>query len=228
VAQLAVSSDGQRVLFDHGEELRILDRNDGASVGWLRGRRQGRFQGLALFSPSNRLLLAGASNGRLQLWRVPATPEQITQLRQGYAHGFRRNSLLALGGLTPAGPFPAWAGLATDGGALPQLWALHGQEVRQFLTPGTGAVTCGAFAPDESVVFTGGADRTVRVWAVPPTGQWDRAREAMITFVGSQVERGTDQVRIRAEMDNPDDPAARLRPGTYADLRLYPETAPAK
>ena len=73
VAQLGVSPEGRRVLLDLGEEMRILDRDSGKWLGSLHSRRQGRFQGLAEFSPSGRLVLTASSNQRLQLWRVPPT-----------------------------------------------------------------------------------------------------------------------------------------------------------
>jgi WD40 repeat protein/biotin carboxyl carrier protein len=232
VGSPGVSSDGNRVLFDRGEELRVLDRDGWTALGSLHGRRQGWFQGFALFSPTDRLILAASSNGRLQLWKVPAPPAEMEFFRRGYARGFRRDSLAVLGllgsGLAPSGQVHTAAVLGGADGALPRLWSLDGYEVRHFLTPGSATATCGAFAPDESVVFTGSSDGTVRVWAVPPAGQWREPLEATISFVASQVERGTDGVRVRAEMDNPVDPARRLRPGTYADLRVYPETAPAR
>ncbi|MCC6417800.1 MAG: efflux RND transporter periplasmic adaptor subunit [Gemmataceae bacterium] len=209
VPHLGVSPDGRCVLFDHGEELRLLDRRDGGQLGALRARRQGRFHGFALFAPSGRLILTASNSGRLQLWTVPAGPEQMAFFRQGYVHGFGRDSLLPLGGL----------------GVLPRLWALDGREVRHFLSPTPAPVTCGAFAPDGSAAFTAGTDRVIRVWAVPPAEQWEEPFEAVVTYVGSQVERGTDLVRVRAELDNPIAPARRLRPGAYAHLRVYPETA---
>jgi WD40 repeat protein len=236
-AQVGVSPDGGRLLFDHGEELRILDRKDGGWLGSLRGTRQGRFQGFAAFAPGGRMVLTAASNGRLQLWSVPAAPEAVRGLRHGYRHGFGRDALLALGGLLPSpGALPA-AGLAPallrqgSGGKadtrpiLPQLWRLDGHEVRHFINPTPTAVLCGTFSADGSAVFTGGADRVVRVWAVPALPAEDRPLEAEVTYVGSQVERGTDMVRVRAELHNASDPARRLRPGTFTQLRLYPETA---
>jgi WD40 repeat protein/biotin carboxyl carrier protein len=223
VAHLGVSPDGRRLLFDHGEELRLLDRDDGSGRGTLRGTRQGQFQGLALFSPTGSLVLTGANNGRLQLWRAPAAPEQAALLRGAYRHGFDRGSLAALGAL--AGPL-ALTGPAARDGRLPRLWPLHGQEIRYFAVPNASA-TCAAFAPDESVVFTAGTDRVIHVWPVPPAGRRDLPLEAAVTFVGSQVERGTDGVRVRAELVNPADPDRRLRPGMFASLRLYPETAGA-
>jgi WD40 repeat protein len=240
VTQLGLSPDGQRVLVDLGEELRILDRDQGTCLGSLRNRKQGRFQGFAQFSPTGQMLLTAASNARLQLWRAPATPEESQFFRHGYTHGFHRSSLLALNVFAaesgPAG-FSSLL-LATSrmplvpklqlGNEVPQLWHFPGQEVRHFVIPGGSMVNCGAFAPDESVFFTGGTDKSVRVWAVPPVQVWNQPLEARITYVGSQVERGTDMVRIRAEMENSQDPDRRLRSGLYAVMRLFPETAEMK
>lgn len=226
--QLGVSPNGKTLLFDHGEELRLLDRDQGHALGVLRGRRQGRFQAFALFSPSGRLVLSPANNGRLHLWKTPPSPQQTAQLRTAYLHGFHPGSLLAI---NSPGPLPVGAALAAlnseaaaEVGA-PGLWGLHGFEVRHYQPPNTSSLTCAAFAPDEQVFFTAGADKVIRVWAVPAVRQWNQMLEARLTYVGSQVERGTDLVRIRAEMDNPLDPAERLRPGTYVALRLFPETA---
>jgi WD40 repeat protein len=231
VGHPGVSPDGRCVLFDHGEELRLLGMGDWSARGTLHSGRQGQFQGVAVFAPSGKLVLAGASNGRLQLWRLPAEPEAIAFFRQGYAHGLDRSSLaglgLALAGneLAPALLTPL-AGPGLEGRlALPRLWALDGTVVRHFLTP-NAAVTCAVFAPDGTVAFSGGTDKVISVWPVPPEAQWSQPLEAEITFVASQVERGTDMVRLRAEVVNPTDPARRLRPGTFASLRLYPEAVP--
>jgi WD40 repeat protein/biotin carboxyl carrier protein len=220
VAHLGISPDGRHVLFDHGEELRLLAREDGACAGSLPCRGQGRFQGLALFGPTGRLILAGGSNGRLQLFKVPEISSSSSTAR------FAPGSVALLA--TPATPLVLSVGLMaslaenrtdTEPAAL---WNRDGHAVCQFHAPGTTPVTCGAFAPDGRVVFTGGTDRAVRVWPVPPARQWSRPLQATVTFVGSQVERGTDRVRVRAEVENPEDPARRLRPGTSAELWLYP------
>jgi WD40 repeat protein len=219
VAQLGVSPEGRRLLFDLGEELRILDRDSGTCLGSLHSRRQGRFQGLAEFSPSGRLVLSASSNQRLQLWRVPPTQEQTQFFRQGYANGFHRGSLLAFGS------DPLALACASAHGKSPLLWDLRGCEIRHFVIPSASVVHAGVFAPDESVFFTGGSDKIVRVWAAPTPSQSQLPYEACITYVGNQIERGTDMVRIRAELDNPQDPGRRLRAGMFASLRIFPETA---
>jgi WD40 repeat protein/biotin carboxyl carrier protein len=226
VTRLGLSPDGQRILVDLGEELRILERDSGNCVGTLRNRKQGRFQAFAEFSPSGRMLLTAASNSRLQLWRAPATPDQSHFFRNGYTYGFHRSSLLALNALGAESALAGFSSLmlAISETPAPRLWHLLGQEVRHFVIPSGAVVHCGAFAPDESVFFTGGSDKSVRVWAVPPDQQWNQPLEARITYVGSQVERGTDMVRIRAEMENLQDPDRRLRSGLYAVMRLFPET----
>lgn len=220
VTQLGISPDGNELLFDHGEELRILDSKDFANRGTIWSRRQGRFHGLAQYSPTGRLILASANNGRLQLWKVPASPATIAFFRHGYAHGLDRATLLNL--------VPSPAGLASPGNAAtPRLWSLHGFEVRHYLAPGVSVTQSAAFAPDERVFFSVGSDKLIRAWAIPAPEHWQQPLEAQITFVGSQLERGTYMVRIRAEMDNPQEPSRRLRSGTQAILRLYPETKPS-
>jgi len=245
VAQPGVSADGHRVLFEHGEELRILDRNDGSSLGLLRGQRQGRFQGLALFSPSGRLVLTGASNGRLQLWKAPADLEAARFFRTGSARGFGPHSLFALAALGQS-VAPGHAVVArvsvpplTDAGSagparqpaadlVPRLWDLGGQEIRHYLPPGAAASSCAAFAPDETVFFSAGSDKVIRAWQAPSADEVKGVLEAEIVYVGNQVERGTDMVRVRAELHNPSGHERRLKPGTFVNLRLYPETTTDK
>jgi hypothetical protein len=169
---LGVSPDGRRLLFDHGEELRILDRQSGDCVGSLRGTRQGRFHGFAAFAPSGKAVLTAANTGRVQLWSVPAEPRQARFFRHAYVEGFGRNSLGSLqaigGAQTPTGLVPGWLPVALPGprqpappratapSPVPQMWVVDGYEVRYFLSQNPAAVTCGAFAPDEAVIFTGG------------------------------------------------------------------------
>jgi WD40 repeat protein len=115
---------------------------------------------------------------------------------------------------------PEAGGLTT----VPQLWALNGFEIRHLATPDATAVTCGAFSPDGAFVFTAGNDKVIRVWEAPRAAERQQPLEALVTFVGTQVESGTGLVRIRAELDNPADRGRRLRPGARVNLTLYPES----
>ena len=175
VTNLGISPDGRHVLLDMGEELRVLDRERGTRVGSLQNQKQGRFQAFAHFSPSGRLVLTASSNSRLQLWRAPATAEEAQFCRCGYAAGFHRGTLLALsaiGSESHLGRLTA----ASSSSAAPKLWQLSGPEVRHFVVPGGTNVNCGAFAPDESVILTGGSDKAVRVWSVPSASIWSQPR----------------------------------------------------
>jgi WD40 repeat protein len=237
VAQPGLSPEGNRVLFDHGEELRLLRKGDWATLGTLQSQKQGTFQNLALFSPGGRLLLTGASSGRLQLWKAPPAPEEAALWREASGEGFHRGALAGLGACLSGGslsdPFnlargalafepEESAGGAPGASPPPRLWPLDAYEVCYFLTP-NATMLCGAFSPDGRTVFTAGSDRLIYAWPVPPASRWQSCLEARVTFIGSQVERGTDMVRVRAELPNPAEAARRLRPGTYANLRLYPE-----
>jgi WD40 repeat protein/multidrug efflux pump subunit AcrA (membrane-fusion protein) len=218
VAHLGVSADGHRLLFDHGDELRILDRANWSCVGSLQSRKQGQYQGMALFSPSGTMILTASNNGRLQLWKVPAPPAAHAFFRSSYAQGFHRGSLAALLPNAPASCF------ALAESELPRLWSLEAHEVRQFSAPAAKNL-CGVFNPDESVFFTGGPEKVIHVYQVPQPDERGLVLEGWVTYVGSAVERGTDMVRVRAELDNPLAPELRLSPGTFANLRIYPEAA---
>ena len=100
--------------------------------------------------------------------------------------------------------------------------------MRHLELPPASEVVCGAFAPDESVLFTAGKDKVIRVWRTPPVEELQSPLEAKIAYLASQVTvaSGTGQVQIRAELDNPTDPNRRLDPGTRVNLTIYPETAP--
>ena len=180
--RLGLSPDGSTQLFDHGDEIRLLDRRDGAVTGVVQNWKNVRFQGFATFSPTGALLLSCTSDGLLQLWRTPAAGQPGAD-------------------------------------ALADLAARGGWEVRNYRVPKAADVKCGAFSPDEKTFFTGGTDRGVRAWAVPPRDEW-QPREAVLTYVGGEVEQGTELVRVQAETDNAR--GQRLRPGTFVTLKAPP------
>ncbi len=262
VAQLGVSADGQRALFEVDQELRILDLNEGNTLGFFHNPQQGHFSALALFSPSGKSVLTVSAGGRLQLLAVPATPEQRQFFREGYEKGFRANAPVVFGAfsnvIAPAGllALPAQVGLSnhrpkpapadrettafdvvrmiwTDDPEesrheLPQLWPLYGYELLHLGTPDASAVTCGAFSADEKFLFTAGADKVIRIWRTPEDQDQTRPLEAVVTYVADKVDSITGLVQIRAELQNPQDPARRLKPGDRVNLTVYPEAVAEK
>ena len=61
------------MLYDQGKTLQILSVETGRTLGELKNPINApAFESLALFSPDASLMLtAGATEGRLQLWRTP-------------------------------------------------------------------------------------------------------------------------------------------------------------
>jgi WD40 repeat protein len=85
VAQLGVSPDGTRVLYDLGRELEVLSLEGRSIEGVVRNSGSApNFTTMALFSPDGRTILTnGVRAGQLQLWRAPSGAEwQAGQLRQ--------------------------------------------------------------------------------------------------------------------------------------------------
>ena len=86
VSQLGVSPDGRTALFDQGRSLRLLSLPGGTTEGVLfNPTPTANFSTFALFSPDARLIVtAGATEGRLQLWRspTPATGGRGYEVRQ--------------------------------------------------------------------------------------------------------------------------------------------------
>ena len=193
VSRLGVSLDGSCLLSDHGDELRILCRDGGTVLGTLQNSKHVRFEEFACFSPTQRLILAASADGRLQLSKTPLEPKDVA----AHLQALTVNPLTA--------PLPN----------------LGGFEVRHYQLPKAAHARCGVFAPDESVFFTAGSDRTIRAWSIPPAADWE-PREAVLTYVGSELEPGTDLVRIQAELPNPANPSRWWRPGTTVRLKIIP------
>ncbi|MCS7016528.1 MAG: HlyD family efflux transporter periplasmic adaptor subunit [Gemmatales bacterium] len=116
VAQLGISRDGRRALFENGEELRVLDLTDGQSLAVISSRRSGHFRAIAIFSPDGRQVLTTTAGGRLHLWNVPPTLEESAWLRLAYHKGFRYHTPLVSG---------AWAASLTPQGLLTVPFSFH-------------------------------------------------------------------------------------------------------
>jgi WD40 repeat protein len=84
VDQLGVSPDGERVLLDQGNELRVLALSGTPPEGTLRNTSATNpFSTLALFAPDGKTILTNSSGaGRLQLWRAPTFKTRASELRQ--------------------------------------------------------------------------------------------------------------------------------------------------
>jgi WD40 repeat protein/biotin carboxyl carrier protein len=87
VAEPGVSADGRSLLFDHGNELRIVSLESHQLEGGIQASDAAvNFTTMALFAPDGATVLTNASDGRLQLWRRPAAEgdalKRALELRQ--------------------------------------------------------------------------------------------------------------------------------------------------
>jgi WD40 repeat protein len=84
VAQLGVSPDGERVMFDEGRELRVHSLDGTLIEGAIQnGPGAVNFSNFALFAPDGKTVLTnGSAPGRLQLWRAPSRKARAAEMRQ--------------------------------------------------------------------------------------------------------------------------------------------------
>lgn len=105
-----------------------------------------------------------------------------------------------------------------------QLWraptaATRPYVLRQLTARERSPATCASFAPDGSFLVTGTKGRQVLVWSLPSVKEIEEQTIAEVTLVEQAVDSSASQVRIRAEVANPD---YRLLPGTAVTLTVYP------
>ena len=113
------------------------------------------------FTPDGARLLAGASDGSIQSWRVA----DGAQLRALEAHDFGVTAL----DVAADGRFAASASIDET----VQLWELASGAPASTLYGHEGPVLAVALSPDGELVASGGLDGTVRVWH---RGDGDRLR----------------------------------------------------
>jgi WD40 repeat protein len=105
-----------------------------------------------------------------------------------------------------------------------QLWRTpnevnrRGIEIRHLVPEKISSVTCAAFAPEEPFLVTGTKDNKVLIWRDPSAQEIDQEITADLTLVEQAVEGGSGQVRVRAELQNPD---GRLIPGTKVNMLIH-------
>jgi WD40 repeat protein len=168
VLALGVSPDGLHVLYDQGRTLRLLSVAERWTDGVLEQPSGAtNFGTFALFSPDGRLIVtAGASEGRIQLWRRPTA-------------------------------------------------TARGGQLKQLVSKDRSPATCAAFAPDGSFVVSGTRDREVLVWPLPTKQEVDSQLTAEVTLIEGAVESSDRQVRVWAELPNPE---GRLLPGNTVTM----------
>lgn len=84
VAQLGVSADGQRALYDEPGGLRVVSLADGRTEGQLQHPSGIGFSLFAYFSPDGGQVLT-AGEGGLHLWRIAASDRRTRELRHWVA-----------------------------------------------------------------------------------------------------------------------------------------------
>jgi WD40 repeat protein len=102
-----------------------------------------------------------------------------------------------------------------------QLWRAPDKESRpyelcQLVYPAAPA-TCGAFSPDNKFLVTGTRDRQIVVWPAPGDDM-KKKMTAKIRMIEKYLESNSRQVRIWADLDDPQD----LVPGAAATMVVYP------
>jgi WD40 repeat protein len=150
----------------------------------------------------------------------------VLSLPGGTAEGVLRH---ASGGnhFTTLALFSPDAQLVLTGGVFEgrlQLWRMSTDtspscEVRQLVSADRSPATCAAFAPDGSFLVTASRNRQVLVWPLAAAAEMRREFPATITLVEQSVESSARQVRIWAELPNPD---GRLVPGATVTMTIYP------
>jgi WD40 repeat protein len=151
---------------------------------------------------------------------------RLLSLPEGFIEGVLQNpsgatNFTTFAKFSPDGRLILTAG-ASDTGL--QLWrastgTARGSELRLLIAAEHSPATCAEFAPDGTFVVTGTRNHQVLVWPVPSGTDSDRRRTATLTFLDGSVESSARQVRIWAELDNPD---GRLLPGTTVTMVIEP------
>jgi WD40 repeat protein len=158
VAQLGVSPDGGRVLYDQGNALRLLALPDGRIDGAVQNlTRASGFATSALFSPDGRHVLTATTEGRLQLWRTPSAATRATEVRQFVGPGPVAATCAAF---SPDGSFVAVGGRDRR----LRVWAMPSAETKDALIAEVVLI-------DPAVESS---THEARIWAeVPnPDGRW--------------------------------------------------------
>jgi WD40 repeat protein len=153
VLAVAFAPDGQTLASGGGDStVRLWDAATAVGRGTLRGHA-GPVQALS-FAPDGRALASGDWRGIVKLWDVATRTEQATLVASADVE-------VAAVAFAPRG-----GTLAVAIGPAVQLWDVATGRLVTCLDGHEGKVTCLAYAPDGTLLVSGGHDRTVRLWDV--------------------------------------------------------------
>lgn len=214
ITSLQFTPQGQLVSAGRDNTLRFwVLESDGARLEKTIDRRSGEVTQLGVSPDGKRVLFDPG-----KVLRILSLPRGLPEAELQNASGNFTNFAL----FSPAGNLILTAG-ASEGRV--QLWhapsANHrAHEIRQFVGYERSMPTCAAFAPDGSFVAVGTRDKQVLIWPVPSAKELDQKLTATLTLVEQIAENSSGQVRVWAELANPD---GRLLPGGTATLVIYPK-----
>lgn len=227
VRHINLADDGRYLLFDQGDELRILDSTTLDQVNTINSRRAGQFVQFAQFSPSGQLAVAPTDQGRNLLIRMPKFAEAPKAEPTPPALG--KPAASAPSKAASPAPVTSIAPVANTGLTAPlptaDLWARDAAIGAQFTLPEAVKSTCAVFSPQlangQQYLFLGSTDNKIRIWELPSTTDLNTPILARLKFISPQVESGTGLVRLQAEFENP--PARKLETGKRVAMIVYPD-----
>jgi WD40 repeat protein len=199
-----LNADGARLeaTFEHrsGDVARLTASADGTRV---------------LFDQGNALQILSLPQGVAQgILQTPSAATNFTTLAL-----FCPDSRLILTAGASEGGLQLWRTPEGPGTYAPRLPS-PGHPLRQLICSERSSITCAAYAPDGTYLVTGSRDRQVMVWPLPTPEEIERRFSAELTLIEQSVESNARQVRICAELPNPD---GRLVPGTSVTLIVSPK-----
>jgi WD40 repeat protein len=155
VSALAFAPDGKALARGEADcTIRLWDVATGAERAVLRGHTD--FVVAVAFGPDGRTLATGDHHGVVKLWDVASRTERAT-LAASEDEGFPDE----VSGLSFA---PQSGTLAVAVGCVVQLWDVGTSSRVARLEGHEGTVRCLAYAPDGTLLASGGHDRAVRLW----------------------------------------------------------------
>jgi WD40 repeat protein len=210
VTKINLADDGRYLIFDHNDELTLIDSTTLEPKSVMNSRRSGRFVQFAQFSPDGRVAVSATDQGRAMLLRLPKLADRV-EVAQAPAPAN-----------TPVSTAPA-APAAPETQSTTDLWLQEGAIGAHFSLPEAVKATCAQFLPigDRLFLLMGSSDNKIRLWELPSHTELTTPVLAQLKFVSPQVESGTGLVRVQAEFEN----TRKLETGKRVAMLVYPDAA---